>query len=417
MRVRTSAPKRPPHWPIGERPLEHWDGWKNSVSQARRQAPTELQNTLSSVKQGAQIAELAGLVHRWTLFLSAIYNLSSIEHPESKTRASDPRCWRFLYDMKLSRASVSLAFLVALVCAAALGQKPAATDQTRARPPKDDKAQTIGILEVELPITVKNKRGFVDGLRREDFEVYEDGKRQVITKFDAPSKLPLNIAVLMDTSNSVKLKLPFEKDAAEDFIATVTTYRKKDQVLFATFDSSVELHQDFTDAQEPLIRAIRKVKANGYTKLYDGVYRVVEEKMSSPQTPEARRVMVIISDGADTASERSLRDAIQIAQRFNVTVFGISTKNFSGIGAGSVEGSEDKELRQLCEQTGGQVFLPSEKAELFRSFTRIEQDLRREYVVYYTPTNQEKNGKFREIKVKLVKRDGDLYYKRGYVHE
>ena len=159
------------------------------------------------------------------------------------------------------------------------------------------------------------------------------------------------------------------------------------------------------------------MKANGYTKLYDGVYRVIEEKMASPLTTDARRVMVIISDGADTASERSLREAIQIAQRYNVTVFGISTKNFSGIAAGAVENSDDKELRVLCEQTGGQVFLPSQKLELFRAFTRIADDLRHEYVIYYQPTNQEKNGKAREIKVKLTRRDGDLYYKKGYVHE
>src|SRR6185295_4178396 len=234
--------------------------------------------------------------------------------------------------------------------------------------------QKLGVLDVRLPVSVKDKNKFVPGLTVSNFEVYEDGKRQQIQKFISPSQLPLNIAMLMDTSNSVKLKLPFEKDAAEDFVSTVTTYRKKDQVLFATFDSDVELHQDFTDAQEPLIRAIRKVKANGYTKLYDGAYRVIEEKMATPQTSDARRVMVIISDGADTASERSLRDAIQIAQRYNVTIFGISTKNFSGIAAGAVENSDDKELRVLCEQTGGQVFLPSQKAELFRAFTRIADD-------------------------------------------
>jgi Ca-activated chloride channel family protein len=316
----------------------------------------------------------------------------------------------------------SLASIVVLIGITVTAQKPATKPeqtkpQSQTRPQGDEKTQQIGVLEVELPVTVKDRKGPVSGLTKEDFEVFEDGKRQTILKFDAPSKLPLNIAVLMDTSNSVKLKLPFEKDAAEDFVATVTRYRKKDQVLFATFDSDVELHQDFTDSQEPLIRAIRKVKANGYTKLYDGVYRVIEEKMASPQTSDARRVMVIISDGADTASERSLRDAIQIAQRYNVTVFGISTKNFSGIGAGAVENSDDKELRVLCEQTGGQVFMPSQKLELFSSFTRIEKDLRQEYIIYYQPTNQGRSSKSREIKVKLTRRDADLSYKRGYVHD
>ena len=322
--------------------------------------------------------------------------------------------------MKGLPASVlSLGFILVLFGASVPAQKPTTKpDPKQPQVQRDDKGQKIdiGVLSVRLPVSAKEKKEFVTGLTARNFEVYEDGKRQRIDKFDAPSKLPLSIAVLMDTSNSVKLKLPFEKDAAEDFVATVTTYRKRDQVLFATFDSDVELHQDFTDAQEPLIRAIRKVKADGYTKLYDGVYRVIEEKMSSARMAEGRQVMVIISDGADTASDRSLKDAIEIAQRHDVTVFGISTKNFSGISAGTVENSDDTELRQLCERTGGQVFLPSEKMELFRSFSQIAKDLRQEYVIYYTPTNQDKNGKRREIKVKLVSADGRLFHKQGYVY-
>jgi len=302
--------------------------------------------------------------------------------------------------------------------AAASAQKPAPkpAQPTPQQQRRDDAPDKIVVLEVRLPISVKQDKKFVSGLAVGNFEIYEDGKRQKIEKFVSPSQLPLNIAVLMDTSNSVKLKLPFEKDAAEDFVATVTTFRRKDLVLFATFDSDVELHQDFTDSQEPLVRAIKAVKAGGYTRLYDGVYRVIEEKMANLQGSDARRIIVILSDGEDTASEHSLRDAIEMAQRYDVTVFGISTKNFKGITSGMVENADDKELRKLCEETGGQVFLPSQKAELFRSFTQVAQDLRQEYVVFYTPTNQAKANKRREIKVKLVGPDAHLYHKQGYVY-
>jgi Ca-activated chloride channel family protein len=306
-----------------------------------------------------------------------------------------------------------------LVGSVTLAQKPAANPpQTKPAQgaQKDDSPQKIGVLEVRLPISVKQGKKFVPGLTQSNFEVYEDGKRQKIEKFISPSQLPLNVAVLMDTSNSVKLKLPFEKDAAEDFVATVTTYRRKDQVLFATFDSDVELHQDFTDAQEPLVKAIKAVKAGGYTKLYDGVFRVIEEKMANIQSTDARRIIVVLSDGEDTASEHTLRDAIEIAQRYDVTIFGISSKNFKGASSGLVENADDKELRKLCEETGGQVFLPSEKAELFRSFTQIAQDLRQEYVLFYTPSNQAKTAKRREIKVKLVAAEGHSYHKQGYVY-
>jgi Ca-activated chloride channel family protein len=294
-------------------------------------------------------------------------------------------------------------FLLALLAVQAPGQRG------------DDK-QRIGVLTVRLPVTVKVKDKFVSGLKANNFEIYEDGKRQRIDSFQAPSQLPLNVAILMDASESVKLKLPFERDAAEDFVARVMDHRRRDQVLFATFNSDIELLQDFTDAQEPLIRAIRRVKAGGVTRLYDAVYRVIEEKMAGLQGSEARRVILVLSDGADTASERSLEETIRLAQRHDVTIFGVSTKNFSGITSGLAEGEDDKELRRLCEETGGQLFLPSQKVELFRAFNRVAEDLRQEYIIYYTPDNQERTGKFRSIKVKLVGAEGKLYHKRGYVH-
>lgn len=317
-----------------------------------------------------------------------------------------------------SSLALSITGISLLVAAVALAQKPA-TNQQPPQPPqqrRDDTPQKLGVLEVRLPISVKEEKKFVEGLTVNNFEVYEDGKRQKIEKFMSPSMLPLKIGLLIDTSNSVKLKLPFEKDAAEDFSATATTFRRKDQVLVASFDSDVELHQDFTDNLQSLVDSIRKLKAGGYTKLYDGVYRVIEEKMANLESAEARRIIVVLSDGEDTASEHTLKETIEMAQRYDVTVFGISTKNFKGVTSGQVENADDKELRRLCEETGGQIFLPSEKLELFKAFTQVGKELRLEYVLFYTPTNQQKSGKQREIKVKLVAADGRPYHKRGYVY-
>jgi Ca-activated chloride channel family protein len=323
-------------------------------------------------------------------------------------------------------SSASIPFLIfSLLAAPSSASRTLGSDGKQASkrddPKKDDQkkreqSQRLGVLTVRLPVSIKNKNGFVPGLQQRNFEVYEDGKLQTIEGFEAPSRLPLDIAVLMDTSESVKLKLPFEKDAAEDFVATVTTYRRKDQILFATFDTSVELHQDFTDAQEPLIRAIKKVKAGGYTRLYDAIYRVIEEKMATLQGSETRRIILMISDGSDTASDRSVKDAIEIAQRYDVTLYGISTKNFTGITSGMVESADDKEMRRLCEETGGQLFLPSHKAELFRAFTQVANDLRQEYVIFYTPPNQDRSGKHRSIRVKLIGAEGHMYHKQGYTY-
>lgn len=318
--------------------------------------------------------------------------------------------------------SSSLLFLIALalllVGVTGFAQKPTTKPNptTQQNQGREDPPQKIGVLEVRLPISAKQNKKFLPGLTINNFEVFEDGKRQTIEKFIAPSQLPLNIALLIDTSNSVKLKLPFEKEAGEAFIATVTTYRKRDKILLGSFDSDVALHQDFTDNQEVLIRALRALKAGGYTKLNDAVYRIIEEKLANVPGSDARKIVVVLSDGEDTASERSLRDAIEIAQRYDVTIFGISTKNFKGIESGLVENADDKELRRLCEDTGGQVFLPSQLMDLHRSFTEVAMDLREEYVLYYTPSNQAKGGKKRDIKVKLVGADGRLYHKQGYVY-
>ncbi|HEV8486911.1 MAG TPA: VWA domain-containing protein [Blastocatellia bacterium] len=290
------------------------------------------------------------------------------------------------------------------------------TRQVKPQTPRSDNPQ-ISVLEVRLPVTVKNQDTFVPGLAVDNFEVYEDGKRQKIEKFEAQNAFPLRIAALMDTSNSVKLKLRFEQDAAEDFFSSVARYQKGDQVLFATFDSDVEIHQDFTDNLEPLIRTMRKVKASGYTRLYDAVCQVIEQKLSSAKGSNgARRIMVILSDGEDTASGRSLKDALELAQRHDVTIFGISTRNFSGTGAGAVASSDDKNLRRLCEETGGQLFLPSQKLELYQAFGKIAEDLRHEYFIIYNPQNQEKSGKQRSIKIKLMRAEGRAYHKQGYTY-
>jgi len=263
-----------------------------------------------------------------------------------------------------------------------------------------DDQREIGTLEVFLPIMVLDKKGqFVPGLRRNNFHVYEDGKEQEIKSFDAPTQLPLDVAIMMDTSGSVKRKLKFEQEAAASFVLSILE-RTKDRALFATFDSVVTLHIDFSRDSGDLTRAIDGVKANGNTRLYDAIYRVCEEKMAL-LPPGSRPVMVVITDGADTASDRSLSEAIAIAQKTNVTIFGISTRDYEDINAKTVRGSVDKDLDRLCESTGGRTYLPYERIELERAFAGIRTLLRNQYVIYYEPKIQERDGKFREIKVKV----------------
>ena len=280
---------------------------------------------------------------------------------------------------------------------------------------QNETPKEIGTLEVFLPIMVLDKKGqFVAGLTRNNFHVYEDGKEQEIRSFDAPTQLPLDVAIMMDTSGSVKRKLKFEQEAAASFVLSILE-RTKDRALFATFDSVVTLHIDFSRDSGDLTRAIDAVKANGNTRLYDAIYRVCEEKMAL-LPPGSRPVMVVITDGADTASDRSLAEAIAMAQKTNVTIFGISTRDYEDINAKTVRGAVDKDLDKLCESTGGRTYLPYERIELERAFAGIRTLLRNQYVIYYEPRNQERDGKFREIKVKVdgVENKPDIRAKAGY---
>jgi VWFA-related protein len=170
--------------------------------------------------------------------------------------------------------------------------------------------------------------------------------------------LPLYVSVLMDTSPSTAGKLKFEQESAMNFIQTVIRPRR-DRVLFATFDHEVTLRQDFTDRLELLDRAVFGVKKTGNkTALYDAVWQFCDEKMRSAQ---GRRVMVVITDGDDTYSRADLKDAIDIAQRTETTIFAISTKaglagTVPGVEAGQVQDHGDKSLERLCEETGGVAF-------------------------------------------------------------
>lgn len=270
------------------------------------------------------------------------------------------------------------------------------------------------VTNVTLPVTVTSDDDrFVYGLTKEDFEIFEDNKKQNIDKFEASEELPLYIAILLDTSGSVKAKLKFEKEATISFLQTVLR-RRKDQALVVTFDSTVQLRQDFTDNTELLGKAIDGIRASGTTSLYDAVYRICEEKMVGVPTP--RKVIIILSDGDDTSSTHTLEEAIDIAQQSEVVIFGISTKGagFFGVSGGQVYNTDDKELRRLCLETGGDITFPYKVIDLERAFQRYEKTARRYYLLSYEPEDPDRPG-YRKIEVKLTQKKGlRVKTRKGY---
>ena len=304
--------------------------------------------------------------------------------------------------------SLCLSILLLALAGSALAQKPT---------PTPEETGATKVFEVRLPVTVTTddkKKDLVPGLTKGDFQVFEDGVQQEVTFFSDEKTNPVvYVGVLMDTSPSTAGKIGFSKEAAMNFLHTVIRLRK-DKAAFMTFDHEVNLRQDFTDKLDLLQSALDKVKKPGsQTALYDAIWQFTDEKLrNSP----GRRVIVVITDGDDTFSRAELKDAIDIAQRTETTIFAISTKSgflgtVPGVEAGTVKDKGDKLLTQLCEDTGGVAFFTGDMLELERAFTKISKELRSQYILTYKPADQNYDGRTRKIEVRFAEKEKSDKYK------
>jgi Ca-activated chloride channel family protein len=317
-----------------------------------------------------------------------------------------------------SRLFLLVVLFVMSVVSQAQQSRPSPTPPVKEQDPD---TVTIPINRVRLPITVLDKKGnFVPGLTKNDFFIFEDRVPQQIETFsdDLGEVSPLYLVVLMDTSPSAAGKLKFEQESAMNFIYTVVRPRR-DRVLFATFDHEINLRQDFTDKLDLVNRAVFTTsKPGNQTALFDAVWQFCNEKLRSVA---GRRVLVVITDGEDTYSRANLRDAIDIAQRTETTIFAISTKagflsTVPGVEAGQVKDKADRELVTLAEETGGTAFFTGDMLSLERSFTKISKEIRAQYLVTYKPINDRYDGSFRKVDVKLAEGRKNLKVrtKHGY---
>ncbi|MFB3068840.1 MAG: VWA domain-containing protein, partial [Acidobacteriota bacterium] len=163
----------------------------------------------------------------------------------------------------------------------------------------------------------------------------------------------------------------------------------------------------FTSNPNDLVREINLLKAGGGTSLYDAVYLVAEQKMLNEP---GRKTVIILSDGADLTSKHTFEEMLRMAYQAEITVYAISTTRFGA----DIDHEGDNALRQLTEVTGGSAFFPYSTDRLSSAFQEVDQELRSQYNLTYVPTNKERDGSFREIKVK-VNRDGvRLRHRKGY---
>jgi Ca-activated chloride channel homolog len=269
----------------------------------------------------------------------------------------------------------------------------------------------VDLVNVLCSVFDKSTNSFVTNLTRDDFILYEDDQKQEIKNFMRESNLPLTIALLVDTSQSVAPKLKFEKEAATNFIQSVM--REKDRAMLLQFDSGISLLQDFTDDPNKLAKQINRLQAAGDTALYDAIYRTCDEKLIRET---GRKAMIILSDGDDSASDTTLQQATEMALRAETIVFAISVVKggFFGVGSGRLNTEGESVLKEIAGETGGRIFYPFMVEDLEDAFRQINQELRSQYNIGFVSTNAKKDGSFRKLEIKVPEKGMKLKYRKGY---
>jgi Ca-activated chloride channel family protein len=264
--------------------------------------------------------------------------------------------------------------------------------------------------EVNVLFIATDKRGkFVRDLNQNDFTILDDHKPpQAIVNFRRETDLPLDLGLLIDVSGSVNSRFQFEQEAATGFLQR-TIRPGFDKAFVIGFNSHSQLAQDFTDNYSRLYWAVHRLHSGGGTALYDAIYRACKEKFlkDRPDHP-VRKAIIIVSDGEDNQSEVSRAQAIEMAQRAEVSIYAISTDDSGLVLRG------DNVLEQIAGATGGRAFFPYKTKDMTRAFAAIEDELRSQYVVSYRPADFDADGRYRSIEISTLKKDLQVRARKGY---
>ena len=301
------------------------------------------------------------------------------------------------------------AFALLIGSLGALQAQPAAPPKAL---PEDPNRIVVGVSNVNLQFTVTDRRGrFVTGLQKDDILVREGRNTQKILRFSSESELPLRLAILVDSSNSIRDRFRFIQEAAVEFINSVMR-PGQDKAVVVSFDTAAEIQVDLTSDKEKLASSIRGLRAGGGTTLYDAIALAREKLMQDQPSGLFRRAMVILSDGDDNQSRYSRDQALELAQIADVVIYTISTNSVTGARG---ETAGDKVLKYFSTETGGLTFYPFRVEDLSQSFENIANELRHQYSILYRPEPLKTDGSYQTIEVR-VPTQGNLIIRarRGY---
>jgi len=278
--------------------------------------------------------------------------------------------------------------------------QPAAQESSRLQDGGDIR---LGTTLVNTFITVTDKDGqFISDLNPSDFTIWDNGTRQPITEFSRETHLPLTLALVIDRSRSVQARFELERAAAIHFLESVLQ-KGQDRGLLTAFDSNLYLVQDFTDDPAALTSKVEDLSVAGNSAIFDAVYKTAHHKFG--RIRQGRKVIVLITDGDDTASEVTLQQAIDMALRTDVIVYPIGIK-------GTKDGVST--LNRLAEMTGGRAFfLDDTHTQLAEFFAQLEDELRNQYSIGYQ-LNHPPDSRFHRLKIRLKRRGLKVRARPGY---
>ncbi len=333
---------------------------------------------------------------------------------------------------------VGVVWVLLLVLAASVAaQKPdsppaAAPDSAPAQADEDQSAATFkaNVEVVQLFFNVKDKHGaLIPSLAKDNFDILEDGKPQTIKYFKAETDLPLTLGILIDASGSQKRVLAIEQEVGGSFLEN--TLRPRDMASVFSFDVDVNLLQDFTGSVSRLKKALNEVKINSGTGacanlpglgggpipcpssgprgtvLYDAVYVASHDAFAQEV---GRKAMILLTDGEDQGSRLKIRDAIEAAHKADVICYVLLIAD-----RGITMGFGGGDMHKLTAETGGRVIEVGNKFEkLKQAFDQISQELRSQYNIGYTPTNNNRDGSFRKVEIKAKGGEYKIQARSGY---
>ena len=264
---------------------------------------------------------------------------------------------------------------------------------------------------VRLLVTVKDAAGsIVTSADRDDFIVYDNGVQQTVSIFERMTEQPLSVSLLIDTSGSTGIELHNEQDSLLHFItALLREGNSKDAAALYSFDTFVTLHCSFTRRVALLERELQGLHSEAGTSMYDAIWLASQDL----EGREGRHVMVIVTDGGDTTSDKDYHAALRAAQVAEASVYPVVIIPITNPVGRNIGG--EHALTTIAQGTGGRIFLPTNGAELENAFVQLVHELRTQYLLAYYPRGiPHSDNRFHTTTVKLTRPGLRAITRTGY---